>query len=239
MKLSLFDTAGKKLTPLELQPADFGTKPSPILLAQALRVYEYNSHSRTSKVKTRGEVSGSTKKIWRQKGTGRARHGDRYAPIFVGGGVAHGPKGVPGANLTLPKKMRRKALSSALLVKLEEDSAAALKGVEKLSPKTTNAATLLSKIASHPKNKVLVISDSHRNNLYQATKNMQRVTVKRAELVSAYDVVSHDYIILTQESLDILKLRMRSGKLTRPSSTALPKKSASLPDNKQKTASKE
>lgn len=73
--------------------AIFGGRFNDALVAQATRVFLSNQRRAKAKTKQRGEISGSTRKIWRQKGTGRARHGDRYAPIFVGGGVAHGPTG--------------------------------------------------------------------------------------------------------------------------------------------------
>ena len=102
-----------------------------ILLTQAIRVYTARRHPGLSKVKTRGEVIASTRKIYRQKGTGQARHGAISAPIFVGGGVAHGPKGVK-RQLSLPKKMRRKALSIALSVKAKEGNLLVVEGISKL-----------------------------------------------------------------------------------------------------------
>jgi len=84
------------------------------LIAQYVRVYRANQRKGTASAKTRGEVSGGGKKPWRQKGTGRARHGSIRSPIWVGGGVAHGPK-PRDWGLKMPQKMRRKALLSALL----------------------------------------------------------------------------------------------------------------------------
>ena len=114
MKADLYTIDGKKAGKIEVPKAVFGAKVNEILLAQYRRVFLNNQRRAKPKSKTRGEVTGSGKKIWRQKGTGRARHGDRYANIFVGGGVAHGPTGKENYSLKLTRKMRQSALSSAL-----------------------------------------------------------------------------------------------------------------------------
>ena len=231
MKLNLYDTSGKKLTPLELKGKDFGAV-NENLLAQALRIYEFNSHQKTSKVKNRSEVIGSRRKIYRQKGTGNARHGDKYAPIFVGGGIAHGPDGIRPKNLSLPKKMKKKALSSALSIKLKENALSILSLSPKLSSKTKDAAKLFSKIASHPKNKTLVLTSKRQNALYQASGNLQKITFKRASLVNARDIVRHDHIVFTEKALEEVSSRIGI-QLPKPSKTkAKPKKTT-----KKKTSS--
>ncbi len=209
MQIKVFDHTGKELEAMDFKPSWFGSKPNQALLAQALRIYIANSHQRTSAVKTRGEVVGSRRKIWRQKGTGNARHGDRYAPIFVGGGVAHGPKNQSSAKLVLPKKMKRRALASALLLKLKDNNFKLLKGFAKIKPKTSVFAHLLAKIAGHPQTKVLILADSHHDNLYFGVRNLQRVAVKRADLVNAHDIVFYDQIIASPESLEIIKSRLK------------------------------
>jgi large subunit ribosomal protein L4 len=93
MQVTVVDTTGKSKGKITLPDEIFAVKARPSLLAQAVRVYLTNSRQGSAQVKSRGQIRGSGRKIWRQKGTGRARHGDRYAPIFVGGGIAHGPSG--------------------------------------------------------------------------------------------------------------------------------------------------
>lgn len=206
MKLSAFNTKGNKLDSWEVNAKSLGEL-NPSLLTQALRVYQVNSHQGTSRVKTRGEVVGSTRKIYRQKGTGNARHGARYAPLFVGGGIAHGPKGVRAGNLVLPKKMRRAALKSALLVKLTQQELAGLQGIAKLDGKTTVVAGLLHKLAGHPANKTLIITRQRIDRLYQAVSNLQGITLKRANLVNAYDLVYADFVLVTKPALHDLLTR--------------------------------
>lgn len=199
MKLTAYDTTGKKLDNWQVKE-DLG-KANPTLLAQAIRVYQANSHQGTSKVKTRGEVIGSTRKIYRQKGTGNARHGAKYAPIFVGGGIAHGPTGLRAANLILPKKMRQAALRVALLTKLESEMIAGLTGASKLQNKTSQVLKLFSEIAGHPKRSTLVITKNRLDNFYAASRNLQGVKFKRTSLVNAYDLVASDFVVITKPAL--------------------------------------
>lgn len=209
MKIKSYDITGKPLTAWEINTKILG-KVNNELLAQALRVYEWNSHQKTHKVKSRGEVVGSTKKIYRQKGTGRARHGARYAPIFVGGGVAHGPRGERPANLTLSKIMKKGALKSALLLKTESNAIAGLEKVGKADGKTNSAAKLLALIANHPKNKVIVVTAQKTTAFYRGLCNLQGVKTRRADLLNAYDLVAADYVIFTKKGL--ARLMERIGK---------------------------
>lgn len=203
MKINVFSITGKVEPAWDIDPKTLG-KLNPALLSQALRVYESNSHQGTSSVKTRGEVNGSTKKIYRQKGTGNARHGAKYAPVFVGGGIAHGPKSIRPENMSLSKAMRRRALATAILTKLDDKSISGLVGVTKASGKTNAAAALLSQVANHPKNKVLLITKNVAPKLFQMVRSLQGVTIMRASLVNAYDLIAHDHIITTKPAYDSL-----------------------------------
>ncbi|MBI2066293.1 50S ribosomal protein L4 [Candidatus Woesebacteria bacterium] len=128
-------------------PAIFGEKENLPLLAQAVRVYEDRKHLGLAKAKTRAEIERTKKKWYRQKGTGGARHGARSAPIFVGGGVAHGPKGVK-RTLALPVKMKRKALAVALSLKAKEAEVVLVDGLGTLK-KAKDAQKLVNKIVKN------------------------------------------------------------------------------------------
>ncbi len=203
MKINVFTITGKTESPWELDLKVLG-KLNPALLSQALRVYESNSHQGTSAVKTRGEVNGSTKKIYRQKGTGNARHGAKYAPVFVGGGIAHGPKSIRPDNLKLSKAMRRRSLASAILVKLNEESVTGLVNIKAATGKTSSAVKLLSTVANHPKNKVLLVTKNEQPLLFRMVRSLQGVTIKRSALVNAYDLIAHDRIVTTKSAYDAL-----------------------------------
>ncbi|EKD80813.1 MAG: 50S ribosomal protein L4 [uncultured bacterium] len=207
IKIPVFDLKGTPLEAWKINGESFG-KANSTLLAQAIRVYTSNSHQKTSKVKTRGEVDGSTRKIYRQKGTGNARHGAKYAPIFVGGGIAHGPTGVRPKNMILPKSMRRAALGAALNAKAVEQTIAGISKLKTFSGKTTAVLKLLALATKHPKSSVLVVTEGRATPLYQSLQNLQGVTMKRSSLVNAFDLVSSDYLILTKKALDSLLTRI-------------------------------
>ena len=119
-KIVTYSTSGTKLQPTSF-PKDWIIDENLKLLAQAIRVYKNNQHTGNSKTKTRGEIKLTTKKAYRQKGTGMARHGAKSAPIFVGGSKAHGPKGIKRV-LKLPSKMRKKAKLIALNLKANKNN---------------------------------------------------------------------------------------------------------------------
>jgi large subunit ribosomal protein L4 len=206
MNIPVYNTKGKSLEAWKLEDKLFGEQ-NQAILAQAVRIYTSNSHQKTSKVKTRGEVQGSTRKIYRQKGTGNARHGAKYAPIFVGGGIAHGPKGVRPENMILPKAMRRAALAAAMQVKLSDKSISGLSGVKKFSGKTASMVNLLSTVARHPAKSVLLVTNQKATPLYLALGNLQGVSMKRAALVNALDLISADHLILTKQALATITQR--------------------------------
>ena len=206
MNIKVYDIKGKDLEAWKLDDSLFGAK-NDAILAQAVRIYTSNSHQKTHKVLTRGEVNGSTKKIYRQKGTGNARHGAKYAPIFVGGGIAHGPTGVRPENMVLPKAMRRRALASAMQAKMADNAIVGISGVKKFTGKTASMVKLLSLIAAHPKNKVLIVTDGVATSLYQSIGNLQGVSMKRVSLVNALDLVAVDSLILTKKALTTITER--------------------------------
>ncbi len=206
MNIPVYDLKGKSIEAWKIEDGVFG-KGNTALLSQAVRIYTSNSHQKTSRVKTRGEVQGSTRKIYRQKGTGNARHGAKYAPIFVGGGIAHGPKGVQPENMILPKTMRRRALAAAMAAKLQDSAISGLSGVKTFAGKTATIVKLLATIATHPKNSVLIVTAGKASPLYLSIGNLQGVSMKRASLVNAYDLVACDHLILTKKALSTITER--------------------------------
>ncbi len=147
-KLSTYSAKGIKKSSIQM-PKDMQEKVNMDLLAQAIRVYKDRMHPGLSKTKSRGMVSISKRKIYRQKGTGGARHGARSAPIFVGGGTTHGPKGIK-RELKLPKNMRQKALRMALSLKADNENLFIIDGVSSLT-KTKQVADLIAKISAKEK----------------------------------------------------------------------------------------
>ncbi|MBP7774413.1 50S ribosomal protein L4 [Candidatus Woesebacteria bacterium] len=174
-------------------------------LAQVLRVYLANERQATSKTKSRGEVSRTKKKLYKQKGTGGARHGARSAPIFVGGGVAHGPKGLENWSLKLSKKQRKQALSAALSLQIEIIRVA--EGFEK-TPTSTKAAAELLKSLRAEKGTTLIITSDHDHLFIRVVNNIQGVSCQTANAVTAREILLANRIIVTQASLEALELRI-------------------------------
>jgi large subunit ribosomal protein L4 len=199
MKVNLFSVKGEEKGKVNL-PDRFFEKSSEKLLSQALRFYEFNLYKVRPRRKTRSDVNISTRKIYRQKGTGGARHGARSAPIFVGGGLAHGPSGLKRL-LRLPELIRRKALALALRDKLENNR---LFLVEKLSSfkKTKEASqlikNLLLKLNLASKN-ILVAFKSKDMDKTKAWNNVESVKISSWDNLNAYDVFVSDLLVLDSE----------------------------------------
>ncbi len=193
-------TAGSLILPKEI----FGAKVNNNLLAQALRVYTVNQQGHHSNTKTRGEVAGSTRKIFKQKGTGRARHGSITAPIFVGGGIALGPKSRKTV-LELPQKMKKAALVSALSQRVAGKEALGMQGLEKASGKTKQMAQLLQKLG---KKSLLIVADSSSKEALRALRNIKSVKLLPAEDINAFDVVRYQSLVLTKEAVEKLQQRL-------------------------------
>jgi large subunit ribosomal protein L4 len=201
-KANLYSSKGVKEQGINL-PKKFSEKVNLTLLAQAIRVYEWRKHPGLSKTKSRGEVAISKIKIWRQKGTGRARHGARSAPIFVGGGVTHGPEGVK-RSLSLPKKMVSKALNVALSQKAKEGKIVVVKNIASLK-KTREASTLLAKIADKEKYKdgerfTFALSEDNKKAIL-TLRNIKNVSVVRFSDLNAYSVYFGGVIVIDREAL--------------------------------------
>lgn len=199
----VYSTEGTKSGTISLSKSVFGREPNFKLLAQAVRVFLTNKRKAGSKVKTRGEVKRSTRKIYRQKGTGGARHGARSAPLFVGGGIAHGPKGVI-PRLSFSRKMGRLALIQALSEKVRERRFI-VADVEKIKAKTKIVAALLKKIGL---NKDTLVIHNASQELFRAARNIEGVHIIPAGQVSAYHVLSQGNILATKEAVKALELRL-------------------------------
>lgn len=210
LSLDLYDTKGKVVDVVDLPKEIFGAKVNNQLMAQAVRVYLANQRSGTASTKERGEVSGSTKKIWAQKHTGRARHGSRKAPIFVGGGIVFGPT-PRDFSLKLSKKMRRLALFSALTSKLKKGQIKGLTGFEKIKPKTKLMAAAMKSLGIKLKDKkALLITPSTQKefeNFYRAARNIEGLNILNANLLNGYEVLNSRQILLMKESLKIMEDR--------------------------------
>lgn len=205
--IPLYDLEGKTIQEVEISKKDFPQKVNLKLLNHYIRVYLNNQHLGTKSVKTRGEVSGSTRKIYRQKGTGRARHGDIKAPIFVGGGIAHGPKPIK-KRLKINKKQIKLALIHSFFYKLSEISNIKLidDSFLKVEPKTTIINSFLEKVfhinKKKDKNIFLVIPNKVENNFLKATRNLSFLETIRLSEINPYIILKARKLIFTYSSFN-------------------------------------
>jgi large subunit ribosomal protein L4 len=204
IKADLLNAKGEKVSQVSLPKEIFGAKVNPALMSQAVRVYLSNQRKAGAKTKTRGEVAGSGIKIWRQKGTGRARHGDRYAPIFVGGGVAHGPTGQENYSLKMSKKMKKKALFSALTRQLKDNHVVFVKGLGQVGSKTKPMVQALGKISQGAK-KVLLILPEKVEAVIRSARNIDGTELVFASLLNPYQVLKNECLVFMEEALPVLE----------------------------------
>lgn len=192
LKIDAYSVKGTKLEKgLEIPEVKVNME----ILSQAFHVYRDRSHIGFSKTKTRAEINRTTKKVYKQKGTGGARHGSRRAPIYVGGGVAHGRK-MEQKSLSLPQKMRRKALDVALYLKAKNKDMVAVSGLETLK-KTKEAQALLNKLDFLGK-KVIVLSDKNKA-VVKVLSNLVNTKVVGIKNLNAYEVVLGGKFIMDAE----------------------------------------
>ena len=201
LKIDVYDIKGKVVEAINLPKEVFGAKVNKSLIAQAVRVYLANQRRGSASTKTRGEVAGSTRKIYRQKGTGRARHGSLRAPIFVHGGIVFGPK-PRDYSLKFPRKMKKAALFSALSAKVKDKEIKIIKGLEDLMPKTKLMADVLKKLELT--NKVLLVLPEKTENISRASRNIEGVSTTLADQLNTYEVLRNKMLLFTKKSIESL-----------------------------------
>ena len=206
IKIEIKDRNANGKGELELSEELYNAPVSRHLLYQVVRAYQLNKRQGTVKAKTRGEVKASTRKIYRQKGLGRARHGAISAPIFVGGGKAFPPRPREW-RLDIPKELKRKALSQALSDRVREGKFIVLDSFGIKRPKTKDMVEVLKNHGLYGE-KILVVYGENNKNIYLATRNIKGVEVKRAQDINAYDVLKKPYLMIDKKGVEILNERL-------------------------------
>lgn len=208
MKLSQITLTGaKRTTEVSVNEALFGPI-NPELLSQAVYVYRSNQRQGGAKTQTRSEVSRTKSKWYRQKGTGRARHGARTANLFIGGGVSHGPTGLENFTKKLSQKMKQAALRSALGIVAAHDSVMIGSGLDGFTGKTKEALEAYTRISPEKTDKVLFIIGGDYEKFRLAAANLPEVELTRADRVNALEVASADKVVIVKEALEILEQRL-------------------------------
>ena len=189
---------GKKVGEVELADAVFGAKVNPHLLHEASRWYLAGLRRGTHKVKEKSEVSGAGRKLWKQKGTGRARVGSIRSPLWRHGGTVHGPR-PRSYSYALPKKMLLGALRSALSAKVADQKLTVVDGWQLESHKSKSLVLTLAKL-SFTKSALLVAHGENRN-LELASRNLENVTLAAPNALQPYEVLKHDRLVLSKDAV--------------------------------------
>jgi large subunit ribosomal protein L4 len=202
MQVEVKNIAGETVGEVELRDDIFGIEPNGPVMHQALVRQLANRRLGTHKVKSRGEVARTKAKWYRQKGTGRARHGSRNAPIFVGGGVAHGPK--PRSYMKkMPRKMRRLALCSALSVKAAEARIVVLDAIDFEAPKTRTMIDTLQNL--NVDSSAVILLPEQSENVERSASNLPDVKILRAHYLNVHDLLTYDYVIMPSGALTVVE----------------------------------
>ncbi len=201
MKVPVYNMVGKEVDDIELPASVFEAKINRGLMHQALVRQMANARLGTHKAKGRSEVNRTTAKAYRQKGTGNARHGSRRAPIFVGGGVAHGPTPRKYTK-KMPRRMRRAALRSALSIKAGNGDVIVLDDVNLETPRTKELAAFLNTVAAG--SSALLLLAEQNENVEKSARNMEDLKTLRAGYLNIRDLLGYDKILVPLAALDVV-----------------------------------
>ncbi|HOI10459.1 MAG TPA: 50S ribosomal protein L4 [Myxococcota bacterium] len=198
--LDVFDLGRKKVGSIELSDLVFGAESRPHLYHQVVRAQLLSRRAGTVKTKKRDEVSGSTRKVYRQKGTGRARHGDSRSPIFRRGGAVFGPM-PKDWDVKVPKKVKRAALVSALSDRVREGHVWVLEAADLEQAKTKRIAELMARFEV---GSVLFVDVDNRN-LSLSCRNLPTAKYLSSRGLNLFDVLKYDHLILTKGAVEAIE----------------------------------
>ena len=202
MQLPVFDITAKQVGSQDLDESVFGIEPNVPVMHQAHVRQQANARLGTHDTKTRGQVRGGGRKPWRQKGTGRARHGTIRSPIWRGGGVVFGPHPRSYAK-KMPKKARRLAIRSVLSAKARDEQIVLIEGLQEIEPRTRAMKDLLSNLPVSDRRTLIVVgSDGEWDTVYRSAGNLPGVKVIRAGYINMQDVLTHERLLLTTEAVE-------------------------------------
>jgi len=203
--LKVMNLDNKEVGEVELSDAVFGAPLNKSLIYSAVKGYLANQRAGTSATKTRGDTSGSGKKLWRQKGTGRARIASLRSPLWKGGGNVHGPQ-PRDWSYTIPKKMRRGAIRSVLSERVREGGVVIVDDFNLQSHKTKDFTGTLSKLGLGGRTLIVAAADNH--NLALSSRNLPYVTFITPGDVNVYNLLTHEQLALTRSAAEELDKRL-------------------------------
>ena len=221
MKFTVYTQDAKEKREVELSDDIFAVKFRPALIRQVVLAFLANARTPVAHTKDRGEVSGGGKKPWRQKGTGRARHGSIRSPIWVGGGVAHGPRNEKDYSQKVNKKMRRIAMLSALSRKAKDGEIIMLESLDFDEPKTKKAKEILmnfskldgfEKLAYKKRNLAVFVLPEKDLSVWKSFANFGNVYTKTAMDLNAWDLMKYKFVFIVDTEKVEEKIKERVSK---------------------------
>ena len=214
MKVNLYNQSGEEIGSTELPDAIFNLSINPDLMHQAIVIQSANERKPLAHAKGRGEVRGGGKKPWRQKGTGRARHGSIRSPIWKGGGVTHGPTKEKVYSKKLNKKAGRKVLFMSLSSKIKDGQLTVIDSILLPEIKTKRMKEVLEDISKnlpgYKKTKrktdsILIVQPDSNKDLIRAIKNLPFAAISRADNLNAKDVLEKKYLVLLKDAIPVIE----------------------------------
>ncbi|MDO8626223.1 MAG: 50S ribosomal protein L4 [Candidatus Magasanikbacteria bacterium] len=204
MQLKVYTKQGQEASKLEVADAVFGVKIKPALVHEVFVAQTNNQREPWAATKTRGDVRGGGKKPWKQKGTGRARHGSTRSPIWVGGGVTMGPKADRSYKSKINKTARRLATKMCLSDKVKNEAFYVIDQFDFAAPKTKLFVALIKALPTN-KHSFLILTDGKDENVIRQTKNLPKITTVRAEDVSVMDLVKKQVVVASVDAVKRLE----------------------------------
>ena len=197
-KVALYDMSGAQIGELDLSDNVFGIEPNEAVLHQFVKMQLANKRAGTSSTKSKAEVSGSGKKPWRQKGTGRARVGQKRNPVWKGGGIAFGPK-PRDYSFKMPRKIRRLAMRSALSSKVLDNNIIVVDQLNFAEPKTKLMVQALEALKAG--NKTLVVTTGDQQDVMKSARNIPGVKPLGVDFINVYDLLKYETLLITKDAV--------------------------------------
>ncbi len=204
MKASVYNQKGEEIKQINLSKDIFGLDVNFDLVHQVVVSYSSNKRQKIAHTKTRNEVRGGGRKPWRQKGTGRARHGSIRSPLFKGGGVTFGPRNDKNYKKIIPDKMRKKALFMALSGKFKDNEIIFLDDINLSEPKTKSAKKIIDNLPIESKS-ALILLPKKNDNLIVGIKNIPKIEAIPAKDINAFDLLSFKFLIILEQSVKVIE----------------------------------
>jgi large subunit ribosomal protein L4 len=210
IKAPLYNLKAEKVSDITLPKGVFEVEFLPKIISQSVRAYLANRRSAHAKVKDVGDINGTTKKMWAQKGTGRARHGSSKFGLFVGGASAHGPRGNQNFSLTLNQKTKKLALNSLLSQFAKTKNILIVDDFQELSPKTKDAGNFIDLLEKDNQTlakskKIGIITDVASPNVIRAFRNIAGFSLLPLKSLNTIDLSNQNFLIFNQKAVESLK----------------------------------